>query len=112
MIFGLFPKSLYYILLYLKWRELLHYLNNFWSIYPNLLAKIAYANKFNLICLDLSFSIQAKKDKIGTIINFLEIKLDTIVIEAKLFFKKLQRAITLVDKPIAKLILLWKVYSP
>lgn len=58
----------------------------------------AHVSEFSLIFLDLCLSIQAKKDKISTILDFLEIKLDTIVIEAELSPKKLQHAITLIDQ--------------
>lgn len=102
MIFDLFAKGLHWILLYLGWRELLHYLDDFWSIYPNWSAATAHASEFDLICSDLGFSVQAKKDKIGTIVDFLGIELDTIAMEARLSPEKLQRAITLVDQTLRK----------
>lgn len=94
MIFDLFAKSLHLILLYLGWRKLSHYLDNYWFIYPNWLAVTAHSSKFDLIYSDFSFSMQVKKDKIDTIINFLQIELDIKAIKTRLFLKKLQCVIS------------------
>lgn len=52
-------------------------------IYSNWLATKVHANEFDLICLDLGFSIQTKKDKIDIILDFLEIELHIIAIKAR-----------------------------
>lgn len=67
----------------------MHYLDNFWSIYLNCLAARVQTKKFDLIYLDISFSILTKKDIIRIVINFLSIKLDTTIIKAYFFSKKL-----------------------
>ena len=89
-------------MLNLGWRELLHYLDSFWSIHPNRSAAEAHAKEFDLICSDVGFSVQTKKDKIGTVANFLGIELDTTAMEARLSPEKLQRAIDLVHQTLQK----------
>ena len=67
----------------------MHYLNNFWSIHLNRSADKAHIKEFDLICSNVGFNMKTKKDKIGTIIDFLDIELDTMAIEACFSPKKL-----------------------
>ena len=64
--------------------------------------ELVNAKEFDLICSDIGFSVQTKKDKIGMVIDFLGIELDTTTMEARLSPEKLQRAIDLVHQTLQK----------
>lgn len=83
--------------------ELIALFRQFLVYLPKSISAKTHASKFDLVYLDFGFSVQAKKDKINIILDFLGTKLDTTAIKARLSPKKLQRAITLIDQMLHKI---------
>lgn len=102
IIFDSFAKDLHWILLNLRWKEILHYLNNFWSIYPTIPEHIFYASLFNNVCNNIKLRFQ------GTKVDFLKIELDIISMEAWFPPDKLQKAIKRVKATVTKTFILIK----
>lgn len=85
-----------------KFKDVLHYLDDFFAVLPTL----EVANHFNYIfdelCHDLGIAINYDKDLTGTTVDFLGIELDTILMQARLLSDKLQEAKNRVETALQK----------
>ena len=82
-IFDLFAKGVNWIMLQ-KYNDVLHYLDDFLSISPNVIIANEFSHDFAIICDELEFTINHEKDVTSTTVEFLGIKLDTILMQARL----------------------------
>ena len=92
-LFDLFAKALHWILIaVLGWAIILHYLDDFFAIFPPQADHERYGQEFDDLCKDLGLAVNIKKSSTGTTAEFLGIELDSIAMEARLPPAKLQRA--------------------
>ena len=93
-IFDLLVKALHWILLIVfHWVIILHYLDDFFAILLSRVDSILYQKHIDDLCIELELKINHKKNICDTIVDFLDIELDNELMKARLFKKKLERAI-------------------
>ena len=93
-IFDLLIKALHWILLIVfHWIIILHYLDDFFAILLSRVDSILYQKHIDDLCIELELKINHKKNICDTIVDFLDIELDNELMKARLFKKKLERAI-------------------
>ena len=90
-IFDLFAKALCWMLLIAGWL-VLHYLDDFITFLPPGVDPTPYENYFDFLCKTLGISNNKKKKKRGQVVVFLEIELDSLLMEARLPADKLDKA--------------------
>ena len=96
-IFDLFARALHWILArVLGWSIVLHYLDDFFTIFPSGTDPEPRMAEWRALCLLLGIQTNAKKEEWGTSLEFLDILLDSIKMEARLPEAKLTRAKELV----------------
>lgn len=100
-LFDLFAKSFNWMLLQ-RDHDTMHYLDNFLGVFSNLKLAEKFSHDFHAICHNLGMNINLKKSQQGQILEFLGIKLDTILMQACLPSDKLQKAKDLVEKTLIK----------
>ena len=100
-LFDLFAKGLNWMLIRAGY-DVMHYLDDFLGIFDNWTSALRYSHDFGNICNDLGLLIKAEKDRIGHILDFLGIELDTILMQARLPEDKLQKAKDLVKSALSK----------
>lgn len=83
-------------------RNLLHYLDDFFGVIPPSEDALYYNDLVNSTCKELGLAIQTNKDKMHTVNDFLGIELGTIRMEARLPPEKLHKAIELVEAALRK----------
>ena len=76
----------------LHWSVMLHYLNDFFAILLSWVDIEIYNRQFDELCSDLSLMVNHTKNILDIIVDFLEIELDSILIQARLSSNKLDRA--------------------
>ncbi len=98
-LFDLFAKALHSLLeMPLGWEIIVHYLDDFLAVLPQDTDAALYKAEFDFLCLVLGWRINIDKDKLGYIIEFLAIELDSILIEARFPNKKFGKAIAAVNE--------------
>ena len=100
-LFKLFGKRINWIIIKKRYNTL-YYLDNFLAILDSEKQAAHFSQDFARICNKLEVSINKKKGKKSFILEFLGIELDTIAMEARLFFEKLQKAKNLVATVLTK----------
>lgn len=80
-LFDLFAKRLNWILIKAQWRAL-HYLDNFFAVLDSNTLADAYKKKFAEWCKTLGLKINKGKNVRVTQIEFLDIEIDSIAMEA------------------------------
>lgn len=80
----------------------MHYLDDFLGIFNNWTLALQYSRNFGNTCDNLGLLIKAEKDRIGHTLNFFNIELDTILMQARLLEDKLQKAKDLVKSALNK----------
>ena len=79
-LFDLFIKAVNWIIIaVLCWVIVLYYLNDFFAVLESYDDVEAYVNEFDSVCNDLGFLVNHKKDTLGITADFLEIKLDFVL---------------------------------
>ncbi len=81
---------------------MIHYLNDFLAIQANMTEARKYEGDFDDLCAQLGFSVNLKKNLIGTTCTFLSIELDSINMMARLPPDKHQKTIQLVNSALTK----------
>ncbi len=87
----LFAKALCWMLLITGWL-LLYYLDDFIAFLSPDVDPIPYKDYFDFLCKTLGISNNEKKKRRGQVVVFLEIELDSLLIEARLPAEKLDKA--------------------
>ena len=82
----------------LGWEIIVHYLDDFLAVLPQDTHAALYKVEFDFLCLVLGWRINIDKDKLGYIIEFLAIELESTLIEARFPNKKLGKAIAAVNE--------------
>lgn len=82
--------------------NVIYYLDYFFDIFNNWTLALWYLHDFGNTYNNLGLLIKAKNDRIGHILDFFGIKLDTILIQARLPENKLQKAKDLVKNALSK----------
>lgn len=77
-------------------QDVIHYLDNFLTILSSPKVASEFDRVFSEICEELRIIINHKKDLINTILDFLGIELDIILMQARLLQEKLQQAVNTV----------------
>jgi Reverse transcriptase (RNA-dependent DNA polymerase) len=96
LIFNLFSEAIHWIM-QLKGYNLCHYIDDFLLILPPGSPMIhTAANDFSKVCDTMGFMIEPKKNKEGTLVDFLGLEIDTMAMEARLPPDKHQRALSIV----------------
>ena len=75
------------------WAIILHYLDDFFAILSSSADAILYQSQFDGLCAELGLIVNRKKDICDTTADFLDIELDSELMEARLPPKKLERAV-------------------
>ena len=76
----------------LHWFVILYYLNDFFAILPSWVDIETYNQQFDELCSDLSLMINHTKNILDIIADFLELELDSILMQTRLSSNKLDRA--------------------
>ena len=101
-IFDLFAKALHFILVgELNYTIILHYLDDFFGIFPPDANIEEYSQIFNTLCAELGLAINFKKDVLGTLAEFLGIEVNTITMTIRLPDEKLHRTMTKLSHALA-----------
>ena len=96
-LFDLFAKGVRYILAQVcRWRIVLHYLDDFFTILAPLTDSKSYKRTWRGLCERLDLRTNDKKETSDTLINFLSIEFDSMLMEARLPSSKHARAMKLV----------------
>ena len=96
LIFNLFSEAIHWVM-QLKGYNLCHYIDDFLLILPPESPMIhTAANDFSEVCDTMGFMIEQKKNKEGTLVDFLGLEIDTMAMEARLPPDKHQRALSIV----------------
>lgn len=80
--FNFFAKAIYWLLIKEGWENIFHYLVNFFAILSIQTEARWYKAFFLHFCLELGINIKDEKSLQAKIAEFLNIKLDNIVIKA------------------------------
>ena len=84
-LFDLFAKSVKYILIQIcRWRIVLHYLDDFFIILTSLIDSKLYKQTWNDFCERFDLKINNKTKTSNTLINFLNIEFDNIMMKTRL----------------------------
>jgi len=96
LIFNLFSEAIHWVM-QLKGYKLCHYIDDFLLVLPpeSTLIQTA-ANDFSKVCDTMGFTIEQKKNKEGTLVDFLGLEIDTMAMEARLPPDKHQHALSIV----------------
>ena len=68
----------------LHWNVILHYLDNFFAILPPTADAHTYGRDFDWLCAELGLMVNHSKSALGTVAEFLGIKLDSNLMQARL----------------------------
>ena len=91
-LFDLFAKGVNWVLIaILHWFVILHYLNDFFAILPSWADAEIYDRQFDELCSDLGLIVNHTKNILDTIVDFLRIELDSILMQTRLSSNKLDR---------------------
>ena len=102
--FDLFAKGLNWMMMMINKTngEVSHYLDDFLGIVRAIPDAESFDRNFAEICSDLGLKFNEKKNKQGTVVEFLGIELDTHLMQARLPAEKLQKAKDLVQSTLNK----------
>ena len=100
-LFDLFAKALNWIMLQ-KFQDIIHYLDDFFGVFPDPQMADKFNSYFNEVCRDFGVTVNIKKDLGGTVMDFLEIELDTNLMQAWLPQENLDKARSLVKEALQK----------
>ena len=96
LIFNLFREAIQWVM-QLKGYNLCHYIDDFLLILPPGPTMVHTAAKdFSEVCETIGFMIEQKKNKEGTLVDFLGLEIDTIAMEARLPPDKYKHALSIV----------------
>jgi len=96
LIFNLFSEAIHWVM-QLKGYNLCHYIDDFLLVLPPGRTMVHTAAKdFSEVCETIGFTIEQKKNKEGTLVDFLGLEIDTIAMEARLPPDKHKRALSIV----------------
>ena len=101
LIFNLFSEAIHWIMLTLGW-DLCHYIDDFLLVLPPSGDVEKAKNDFSRTCEAIGFTIEHKKDKDGTLVDFLGLEIDTMAMEARLPPDKHRRALQIVNETLEK----------
>ena len=103
IIFNLFSEAIHWIMMSLGWK-LCHYMDDFLLVLPPQIGCDApkAAAEFLHTCESVGFAIEEKKNREGTLVDFLGLEIDTMDMQARLPPDKHQHALQLVTDTLEK----------